>query len=60
MCGQRTYLPMARGSLYLVAIMDWHRRYVVAAQITGSSLTMSASWKHLCSIYKALRDERRR
>ena len=25
-----TYLPMARGFLYLVAIMDWHSRYVVA------------------------------
>ena len=24
------YLPMARGFLYLVAIMDWHSRYVVA------------------------------
>ena len=25
-----TYLPMARGFLYLVAIMDWHSQYVVA------------------------------
>ena len=25
-----TYLPMARGFLYLVAILDWHSRYVVA------------------------------
>ena len=25
-----TYLPMARGFLYLVAIMDWHSRYVMA------------------------------
>ena len=25
-----TYLPMARGFLYLVPIMDWHSRYVVA------------------------------
>ena len=25
-----TYLPMARGFLYLVAVMDWHSRYVVA------------------------------
>jgi putative transposase len=24
-----TYLPMARGFLYLVAVMDWHSRYVV-------------------------------
>ena len=25
-----TYLPMVPGFLYLVAIMDWHSRYVVA------------------------------
>ena len=25
-----TYLPMARGFLYPVAIMDWHSRYVMA------------------------------
>ena len=25
-----TYLPMARGFLYLVAVMDWYSRYVVA------------------------------
>ena len=24
-----TYLPMSRGFLYLVAVMDWHSRYVV-------------------------------
>ena len=25
-----TYLPMARGFLYLVAVMDWHSRYVLS------------------------------
>ena len=25
-----TYLPMTRGSLYLVAFMDWHSRYMAA------------------------------
>jgi putative transposase len=25
-----TYIPMAQGFLYLVAIMDWHSRYVLA------------------------------
>ena len=25
-----TYLPMARGFVYLVAVMDWHSRYVVS------------------------------
>ena len=34
-----TYLPMARGFLYLVAIMDWHSRYVVA---WGLSNTLDA------------------
>ena len=29
-----TYLPMARGFLYLVAIMDWHSRYVVAWRLS--------------------------
>ena len=28
-----TYLPMAWGFLYLVAIMDWHSRYVVACRL---------------------------
>ena len=28
-----TYLPMARGFLYLVAIMDWHSRYVVVLAV---------------------------
>ena len=25
-----TYIPMAKGFLYLVAIMDWHSRHVLA------------------------------
>ena len=31
-----TYLPMARGFLYMVAIMDWHSRYVVAWRLSNS------------------------
>ena len=31
-----TYLPMARGFLYLVAIMDWHSRYVVACRLSNT------------------------
>lgn len=31
-----TYIPMARGFLYLVAIIDWYTRYVVAWQISNS------------------------
>ena len=31
-----TYLPMARGLLYLVAIMDWHSRYVVSWRLSNT------------------------
>ena len=31
-----TYLPMARGFLYLVAVLDWHSRYVVAWQLSNT------------------------
>ena len=31
-----TYLPMARGFLYLVAIMDWHSRYVVVWRLSNA------------------------
>ena len=31
-----TYLPMARGFLYLVVVMDWHSRYVVAWRLSNS------------------------
>ena len=31
-----TYLPMARGFLYLVAIMDWHSRYVVSCRLSNT------------------------
>ena len=31
-----TYLPMARRFLYLVAIMDWHSRYVVAWRLSNT------------------------
>ena len=36
-----TYLPMARGFLYLVAIMDWHSRYLVAWRLSN---TLEASF----------------
>ena len=46
-----TDLPMVRGFLYLVAVMDWHSRYVVAwrlSQHSGSRLLhrgpISCSW----------------
>ena len=31
-----TYIPMAKGFLYLVAIMDWHSRYVVAWRLSNT------------------------
>ena len=31
-----TYLPMSRGFLYLVAIMDWHSRYVLAWKLSNT------------------------
>jgi len=31
-----TYIPMARGFLYLVAIMDWHSRHVMAWRLSNT------------------------
>ena len=31
-----TYIPMPSGSAYLVAIMDWYSRYVLAAKLSNS------------------------
>ena len=31
-----TYLPMARGFLYLVAVMDWHSRYVLSCRLSNT------------------------
>jgi putative transposase len=35
-CADITYLPMVRGFMYLVAIMDWHSRYVLAWQLSNT------------------------
>jgi putative transposase len=35
-CADITYIPMARGFLYLVAIMDWHSRAVLAWQLSNT------------------------
>ena len=37
-CGPPTspYIPMARGFLYLMAIMDWHSRYVLAWRLSNT------------------------
>ena len=31
-----TYIPMPRGFLYLVAIMDWHSRYVLSWKLSNT------------------------
>ena len=31
-----TYLPMARGFVYLVAVMDWHSRYVLSWRLSNT------------------------
>ena len=40
-CADITYLPLGRGFLYLVAIMDWHSRAVLAWRVSN---TMDASF----------------
>ena len=39
-----TYIPMARGFLYLVAIMDWYSRYVLAWSAWGGSNTLEVDF----------------
>ena len=31
-----TYIPLQRGFMYLVAVIDWYSRYVVAWQLSNS------------------------
>lgn len=40
-CSDITYIPMANGFMYLVAVMDWHSRYVLSHQLSN---TMDASF----------------
>jgi putative transposase len=35
-CADVTYLPMARGFMYLVAVMDWWSRYVLAWRLSST------------------------
>ncbi len=35
-CADITYIPMARGTLYLMAIMDWYSRYVLEWELSNS------------------------
>ena len=35
-CSDITYIPMASGFLYLVAVMDWYSRYVISWRLSNS------------------------
>lgn len=35
-CSDITYIPMRRGFMYLVAVMDWHSRYVLTWELSNS------------------------
>ena len=35
-CADITYVPIQRGSLYLVAVMDWYSRYVLAWELSNT------------------------
>jgi putative transposase len=39
-CADITYVPMQRGYMYLVVIMDWYSRYVIAWDISNSLDTL--------------------
>ena len=38
-CTDITYIPMARGFMYLVAVMDWYSRYVISWNVSNSMET---------------------
>ncbi len=35
-CADITYIPMARGFMFLVAVMDWYSRYVIAWDVSNT------------------------
>ncbi len=35
-CADITYVPLRRGFLYLVAVMDWYSRYVLAWELSNT------------------------
>ena len=46
-----TYVPMARGFLYLVAVMDWVSRYVLAWRLSNLLDAICARWyAHRCDL----------
>ena len=40
-----TYIPMARGFVYLAAVMDWHSRKVLAPGGYRSQWTQTSAWR---------------
>ena len=38
-CSDITYIPMQKGFMYLVAILDWHSRYVVSWSVSNTMET---------------------
>ncbi len=40
-----TYIPMARGFLYLVAIMDWYSRKVLSRRLSLSVWILPSAWR---------------
>jgi putative transposase len=53
-CSDITYLPLSRGFMYLVAVMDWYSRYVLAWDISN---TLDASFC-VNALREALRSQR--
>ena len=53
-CADITYLPMRQGFLYLVAVMDWYSRYVLAWELSN---TLEADFC-LAALERSLEDGR--
>jgi putative transposase len=50
-CSDITYIPMAKGFLYLVVVMDWVSRAVLASRLSnalGADLCVEALEDALC------------
>jgi putative transposase len=42
-----TYIPMSRGFLYLVAIIDWYSRYVISWRLSNTlDADFCVRWTH--------------
>lgn len=53
-CADITYIPMRRGFMYLVAVMDWYSRYVLTWDVSNSMDTPFC----VAALNKALRRKR--